>query len=1327
MKRLIKLKKLLLIPVLILCIATLKGNAQNVRFFDVDNELSSSLINYLYQDRFGLMWVATEEGLNCYDGNKFRQYRHNPLDAKTLCSNYVNFLFETDCGKLFVCTNRGIQVFNPATRDFEERIKDFDGKEFTASVVQVINRGNGDYWVVGDSLRIIKKPKDNSNSNLRLSKPPVNFPNLMHIHCGVADNDGNLWLSLTDRGVVCITPDNNVVNFFEKPNDPSVSCMAIGKDGLLYLGTTSHGLLRYNPDNSNFENLSPPTGKEIKNLYVEKNGNILQATDGTGIISYNPFRGESGPMYFGNRHINSRNAKTHCILRDNCDNLWLGLFQSGVLMIPESNNAFEYLGEESGIHDVIGNNCISAIYKDSSGILWIGADNDGIYALNPDYSQKLHFYNDEISVPMCIFEDSRKNLWVGTYLSGAGTIDRTTGNMHRIELPLQSDIPANMCFAITEDRDHNVWLGMLHSGLIKYNLDAGSASIDFPWREKIDPFIASLYYSGRTNTLYIGTYSGLQIVRNLSHKNAEVTRLLNEYIVHSIDEGSDGLIWIGTTNGVVKYNPKTGELINYGVKEGLPSSTIYAVRCEGDNVWMSLNSGISRLNTKTGTIANFFVGDGLQWNEYYKNSVFKDEWGHIYFGGTGGVTHFDPNNISNPGREWNPRIVDLYAHGVTLQSESAPYTTNKFKLNHNENTFSVEFGTEELGRPQTVRFAYSIDGKPWELLPQNTNTVNFYDLDPGEHTLSFRVIDGFTQSPVKSVSLAVAHPWYSSPWALLIYVVLVILLLWSGVQGYLNRMQNKAQLLELKHSDQLNEARLMSYVNISHEIRTPMSLVISPLQKLLANDDDAVRQREYRLIMRNAKRVLRLIDELMDLRKIEKHQMTLSFKSVSLVPFIHDICDTFAQAISDKKQSLEFTFSDPELKADVDAANFDKILMNLFSNAVKYTPEGGKIHVELSSDNKNIIIKISDTGIGIPDEDKKRIFERFYQVKGNTSSGSGVGLHLTHQLVNLHGGTITVTDNEPGKGTCFTLTLPRVQSAREKPVAVTKEYEENDHIIESHKQNLQDMKIPDILADESKKSNGPGNRILIVEDDKEIKQYLREELSTIYKVDTCSNGKEALDIIFKSPPDLILSDIMMAGMDGLTLTRTVKQNINLNHIPVVLVTALTRDEDNINAIAAGADAYFPKPFNIEVVKERIGALLQRYRELKNLYSGNQEYDEHIDDITIESADEKLIRKVVEVINKKLSDPDLSVEKLAWEVGLSRVHLHRKLKELTNQSPSDFIRNTRLRQAAHLLREKKLSIAEVAYATGFNSTSTFSVSFKKFYGVTPSAYAGTPDL
>ena len=1307
--------------VTLVCLAHPPVSGQTYTLFGVGRELTSSLINNLYQDSHGMMWVATEEGLNCYDGNKFRQYRHSPTDPSTLCSNFINSLYENAAGELIVCTNRGMQVYHPSTRNFSGRLKDEKGEEFSGSVMQVIPRANGDFWIVGDSVKIIPAPGKKSWEGIQFSRLPISSGALRHVHCGVEDAQGNLWLSQRERGLLCLTPGNRLLRFFGSGGDPNVQCMTLGSDGQLYLGTVSHGLLRFNADNSSFEHLSPFTGKAIQNLYVDSNGHILQATDGTGIISYNPETGKTVPLHAGSGPMGTINAKTHCVVRDDCGNLWIGIFQKGVLMLPNYTNNFGYIGPKSERYNLIGNKCVSSIFRDSEGILWVGADNDGIYSLNRDLTPRSHFCNDAISVPMCIFEDSRRNLWVGTYQAGVGTLDRITGELRRVELPSRS----GMCFAITEDRDHNVWFGMMNSGLVRYNLETGKASTDFPWASQVDPFVASLYYSGRTNTLYIGTYSGLQAVTDLSHQNATVRRLFDRLVVHSIDEDDTGVIWMGTTDGLVGYGERHRTVKRYGVADGLNTSTVYAVRCDGSKIWMSTNNGIARLDTLSGRICNFYSGDGLQGNEFYKNSVFKDSTGRMYFGGPGGITHFNSHEISMPGRKWTPRIIDIYANGQPIGEAEQPYSTSKFKLKNSENTFSIEFGTRELGRPETVRFAYSIDGKPWEILAPNTYTVNFYDLGPGRHTLRFKAIDGFTESPEKSVSLAIAYPWYSAPVTKAIYILLFVALLWYSVSEYTNRMRNKAQLLELKHSDQLNEARIRSYVNISHEIRTPMSLIISPLKKLLATDNDPGRQQQYRLIMRNAKRVLRLIDELMDLRKIEKHQMTLAFRRTPLIPFIQDVCDTFAQTVADKQQKLVFNCPDGQVTADVDITHFDKILMNLFSNAVKYTPEGGEITVSLCREGEEVVIKVTDTGTGIPEEDRKRIFERFYRVKGNIYDGTGVGLHLAHQLASLHNGSLTVETNPEGQGSCFILRIPAEQAEDVVGDMVADLDEKLEERKKSHSKRLELLELPAADIEGEKKRNCSSDRVLIVEDDEEIKNYLAAELSPYYKVETCSNGREALDIIFKNPPSIILSDVMMPEVDGLQLTKKIKQNINLNDIPVVLISALARDEDDISAINAGADDYFTKPFNIEVVKERMAAILYRYRELKNRFSGNQVHDEHIDEVKMESADEKLIRRVVKIINENLDDPELSVEKLAAEVGLSRVHLHRRLKALTNQSPSDFIRNTRLRQAAHLLREKRVSVAEAAFATGFNSASTFSIAFKRLFGVNPTAYASQP--
>lgn len=1303
--------------VVILAIMSAVGAyAQTARVFGTEHALSSSLINQLYQDRNGMMWVTTEDGLCRYDGNKFTTYRHAPGDPTSLCNNFVKSLFEDDLGNLYVCTRRGIQVYDPDTDSFSERLTEADGKTLQSSVETIVRRNADEYWIVGDSVR-----RFSADDRVIRPIPPLG-ERLQDMHCTIVDAAGNIWMSKNELGLYRVAPDNSLKRYFGAINDPAVSSMTIGKDGLLYAGTTAGMLMRYDRDVDRFDILTPTTDKEIKWLYTDYNGDIVQASDGDGIIVYSPASGTQQRFNFGNPDIEAGQDKTHCAIRDADNNIWIGLYQTGVVMIPERPNSFGYIGHKSMATNLIGRNCVSSICRDHTGTLWVGVDNDGLYALTPGYAQSKHLVNKDIAVPMSIFEDSKHNLWVGTYLHGASIVDRNTGAARRIDFTGATDRPANCCFAFTEDRDHNVWLGMLNSGLFRYSLDEGRL-VDYAWRNRIDPWVGALYYSPKTNSLYVGTYSGVQIVDNVSLADPKVTTLFSEDVIYSIDEGPDGDIWLATTNGLLRYHPADGSSKRYNTANGLNNNTVYALRHDGHYVWASLSSGLTRFDPDTEAFSNFLVDDGLQANEFYKNAAFRDSDGHLYFGGPGGVTHFNPRDITAPGRRWTPRLAGLYLHGAPARTGRSIYEASEFHLASDENSLSIEFGTRELGRPLSVVFAYSLDGKNWEMLPAGSNIVNFHNLSPGRHTLAFKSIDNRTESAVRTASIFIAAPWYATPWTKALVATALLVLVWWGARVWRMRMRHRAEMRDLVHAEQLNEARLQSFVNISHEIRTPMSLVISPLQKLLASDTDTGRRREYGLILRNAKRILRLIDELMDLRKIEKHQMELQLTDTALVPFVADIRDTFAQVSADKQIELNFHCDEPDITAPIDTANFDKILMNLLSNAVKYTPAGGRIDIDVARSGDNVELAVTDTGIGIPDADKARIFERFYQAHGNRAGGTGVGLHLTHLLVTLHRGTLTVADNPEGRGTRFTITIPATADTSTSSRKADEIFPGAQPV--SGVQPLSDIKtllVPDLDEPEGDRPRTAEGRILVAEDDAEIRRYLEQELGRRYRVDSCSDGGEAIDMIFASPPDLILSDVMMPVVNGLDLTRHIKQNINLNHIPIVLLTAMTRDEDNIKAIEAGADDYITKPFNIEVLRTKIAGLLARYRSLKNRYSGNQEFDDKIDPIDVKSNDEKLMNRIMAVLNRDIANPELTVEQLASEVGLSRVHLHRRLKALTNQSPRDFIRNTRLRQAARLLAEKKLSVSEVADLTGFSNAGSFTTSFKKLYGLTPGEYS-----
>ena len=535
-------------------------------------------------------------------------------------------------------------------------------------------------------------------------------------------------------------------------------------------------------------------------------------------------------------------------------------------------------------------------------------------------------------------------------------------------------------------------------------------------------------------------------------------------------------------------------------------------------------------------------------------------------------------------------------------------------------------------------------------------------------------------------------------------------------------------MLEHIHAEQLNEAKLQFFINISHEIRTPMFLIISPLQKLMATDYDTERQQSYNIIYRNAERLLRLVNQLMDIRKIDKGQMQLKFQETDIVSFIQDLHYTFAYQANTKHIKLDFHSEVKELKAWIDPKNFDKVILNILSNAFKFTPENGNIQIRLCTGNdpnaaekalsRYFEISIEDDGIGINETELERIFDRFYQIRNNQNNsniGTGIGLHLTRSLVELHHGSITVENNQGTPGCRFIVRLP-LGKEHLKPEEIDNSAVKQDsvHITTA-------LPTTPLIETPPKTHSKSKYRVLIVEDNDEIRRYICQELGRDFHMQECRNGKEAFTYILKKTPDLIISDIMMPEMDGMTLCSKVKQNINTNHIPVILLTAKSREEDNLEGLSIGADAYITKPFSIEILRQSTFNLIKSRERLRNNFQGSQTQKERMQELEIESPDERLLDRIMKVINDNIANPELNVEMVAETVGISRVHLHRKLKELTNQSTRDLIRNLRLKQAATLLAKKRQSINEVAALTGFTNVAYFSTAFKELYGMTPTAY------
>ena len=518
------------------------------------------------------------------------------------------------------------------------------------------------------------------------------------------------------------------------------------------------------------------------------------------------------------------------------------------------------------------------------------------------------------------------------------------------------------------------------------------------------------------------------------------------------------------------------------------------------------------------------------------------------------------------------------------------------------------------------------------------------------------------------------------------------------------------------HAEQMGEAKLKFFMNISHEIRTPMTLIITPLLSLMKNDDDPQRMGIYKTIKRNAERILNLINQMMDLRKIDKGMMQMRMQETDLVEFVGDIRTLFENQATAKQITLNYEHDTDRLPVWIDRGNFDKVIVNILSNAFKFTPMGGEINIRLTHDGQNANIAISDNGEKIPEDKLDKIFERFYQSPTNSNDrnlGTGIGLDLTRSLVELHYGAIKARNLTQG---CeFTVSIPLGKEHLKPEEIMDQETAQTTELAELEVQSLPQIEEGPVMR------KGKRPVIIIAEDDDEIREYLIQELGKDYQIIACGNGRDALSEIYRNMPDLVLSDVMMPEMDGNTLCSQMKSNHSTNHIPVIMLTAKNRDEDKLQGLETGADAYIVKPFNMDILRHTIHNLINSHTLLRKKFGQTEKLEDRVDEIKVKSPNEKLLERVMSTINKHLDDSNLSVDMIAEEVGISRVHLHRKMKELTGQTPHDFIRNIRLKQAAKLLATQGMNISEVVYACGFSNAASFSTMFKSVYGMSPRDY------
>ena len=1325
--------------------------AQVGTLFNYTRNLSSSYVNHVYQDRQGFIWVSTQNGLNRYDGYSFYTYTTNeglPID-NIIC------VIQDKNNLIYVGTTSGLYV--KIGGKFRAVVDQATGKELTSYIkclcfapdgnIVFSTSGRGIWELVSvDEARVIVSGSGEAQ----------------YVNEILFDHKGILWASADKYGFLSYKQTgkgNNkkytLVGKYPAGENSRYSSMCIDKSDNLYIGYLKGGIYVMNSSRKEPKLIPSTANITVSALKERADGNIYIGTNGNGVKVLNPRTGEVRAGRIASTQLDVSRTKICSILTDRNDNLWLGMFQKGVFMQSPTASPFHCLGVNQPSENQIGEQCIMAVYRQSNGTLWIACDQDGLYALDSNYQLIRHYAPssiggerkaDEIpSTVLTIAEDNAGRLWVGSYTDGCGWIDPNTGKYHRASFSYGN---AQSVFDINIDYLGRLWIGTLGDGVKCYDIENDKLTEYKSQHGKTDcltnNYILEMQMSLDKKKIYVGTSNGLScydIAARSWTNTFNTNKILDRESITAIYQTTNDEIWIGTAVGMYNFNLKTRTLRKYGTKEGLPDCHVAAI--ESDNhgmLWISTSNGLCRFNPRDGKTKNFFVSDGLQGNEYSSGVSFHDpSTDLLFFGGTLGVSYFyPPKTIREPAKlqvtltglfRGNERIMSYMKSGSYVICEGSVSASNTFDFSHEDNTLAFTFSTLTYSDIEHIRFAYSINGDKEVVLPAGENRIALSRMTPGDYEFRVVAINNGVRSQEKTFKVTIHNPWYFTPVARIFYFLLFLAALWGYI--HLQRLRNRERLIiqEHIHKEELNEQKLRFFINISHEIRTPMTLIVTPLLQLIREDNDPHHQSVYEIMKRNAERILHLVNQILDLRKIDKGQMIMQMRETDLIYFTDDLLKIFQPQATSKKINLEFIHEADKLPVWIDRSHFDKILLNLMSNAMKYTPVGGTVRITISSDDKEVKIVVFDNGEQIPEQSLSRIFERFYQatsLTNQTKTGTGVGLDLTRSLVLLHHGSIIARNVEDGVE--FVVTIPLGCEHLSKDELALHEEEKKEDMSSILEQELvSSAEAECIETEEDNKqvkiasSNSKRPTVVVVEDDDEIRNYLIAELDSTYRVISFNNGLEALPNILREIPSLVISDVMMPQMDGNTLCAKIKSNVNTNHVPVILLTAKTRDEDRLESLETGADLYFTKPFNMDIVRRSIANLISSRRLMENKFAGKQDHSDQIDDIEIESADDKLLNRILAVVNANLSNSDLNIDMICTEVGISRVHLHRKMKELTNQTPHDFIRNLRLKQAARLLSRKGQNITEVMYRCGFNSTTSFSTMFKKMYGLSPREY------
>lgn len=1339
-------------------------------FYNESVEEKNSAINCFFQSAKDEVWLgSSNSGVYYlrYDGTQksYQVTRFLSRGPSSITNNTIHFIENDHENNIYIGTNRGLNLLhqselNEETPYFNHLYADYQFlcSDRFGSILFFGTKCNG--ILLYD---LIKK-------NFRNPAPELDLLKRVEINIIRKTEKSDLLLIGTrGKGLFLYDPMIDVIRRFNKYGDEVISVFE-DSQGMIWMKTERFGIVRINPYNGNElhytltpREMQPVIDDERPYFYEDREQNLWIGIHGGGLALFD--RSADSFVFYRNIPNSPYTISSdfvHCIAEDNSGLLWVGTgqFNGGINKAIASNPSFRQIIPKKSL-DNLADNVIRCLYRDSNGYIWMATKAGIIYIYTPDF----RLFNTLAYLPLqegnlpgynvyTIREDNNGYIWMGSKGGGIVVSSKPLGanpeSYRRIRFHSYKHIPEdslslchNFVYSIYQDSEGKVWIGTYGGGLslvVSRSTDRLKCRTFNTDNSSLSSNDVRFVYEDSKKQLWVATTFGLNLLQDIKaeddtlrfrsffHDPQDEQTISYNDIVHILEDSGNRL-WFATFGGV---NLLTGlesdraYFKHYRKKNGLINDVVFAILEDNNqNLWFSTEKGISKFDISGNTFENYDRNSGLFSENFSENTCCMTTGNKLVFGSTNGTLVIDPEQMNKA--KYKPPVIitnfQLFNRTVDFTDPEAPIrqsieTLDTIVLQYHQHSFSFEYAALSYFAPDQNRFEFILENfdDSWNKVG-NQRKATYTNLLPGEYIFRVRAAswDGTWNMEPASVFIRIIPPWYKSKMAVFAYIILIILIAYISWRIFLNyyRLQN-----DLKVERRVNDIKLQFFTNISHEIRTPLTLILGPIEDIKSLKKlPAILMERIEIMERNGKRMLRLVNQLLDFRKIQKDKMKLKIKEIDLVSFVRDIYVHFIPIAKHKNIDYKFITKEDKLPVFVDPNKFDSVVFNILSNAFKYTKDNKCIKIDVSKTSDQMAeVNVTDQGMGIPPEKLSILFQRFTSLSGTSSSleGTGIGLNLSYEIMKLHKGDIKV-ESKVNKGSSFNIQiLTGRDHFSEEEIITSFEDVPLKHDAEPDLENLEEdaLKPKDTLQNDIPK-------VLIVEDNHEIIIYLKKILSDYFDLKAVVNGKDGIEAIKSFHPDLIISDVMMPVMDGIEMTKRIKNDIETSHIPVVMLTAKSTIEDQILGIDSGAEAYLLKPFNAEyllaiirnIIRQR-EIIIKKYRDKKHVEP---------EEIKITPKDDEFLKSIVEIIETNYSNPEFNVEKLVDYSTFSRTVMYNKIKGLTGLTPVDFVRQMRLKYAAGILRESDRNVSETAYLTGFNDVKYFSKCFKEMFGTSPKEY------